>query len=46
MEESTIFYRKVSLVEKITKNWKFFFKSKHKSTAWKRQLISTYFFVS
>ena len=36
----------VSLIKKITKNWIFFFfLSKHKSTAWKRQLISTCFFL-
>ena len=43
MEESIIFYRKVSLVEQITDNWKFLFWFKH--DAWKRQLIYTYFFV-
>ena len=39
------FYREVSLIEKITKNWKTFFQSKHKSTVWKRQFISTCFFL-
>ena len=42
----TIFYRKVLLVERITKISKFFFESKQKSSAWKHQLISTCFFVS